>query len=359
MAIVSRSATVGGEPAGAFRVGVTRDLRVPDGTFALPVGLDILEQARVRWEFLADHPAELPSGLVEGYDALFHFSGGITATTLERSEGLALVARHGVGLDMVDLGACTERGVAVTITPDGIRRPMASAALALVLALSHRLVERNAVVHAGAWHEGRFPLLGLGLTGRTLGVIGFGTIGRELVRLAAPLEMRVLVTTPRLSPQDAAETGVQGVELETLLAESDVVVVCCRLTPETHHLLDGRRLARMKPTALLVNVARGAVVDEQALVAALRDGRLAGAGLDVFEREPVDPSSPLLGLGNVVAAPHALGYTDELFRGCVESACSAILAVAAGRAPRHVANPAVLDRPAFLEKLRRLALRRP
>jgi D-3-phosphoglycerate dehydrogenase len=337
---------------GAFRVGVTRDLRGPDGRLALPVGLEPLELAGVEWEFLADHPAEFTARLVEGYDALLHFSGGITAATLGGNESLALVARYGVGLDTVDLDACTERGVAVTITPDGIRRPMASAALALVLAVSHRLLERHAVVRAGGWQEGRFQLVGLGLTGRTLGVIGFGTIGRELVRLAAPLGMRTVVTTPHLSPRDAAEAGVEGVELETLLAESDVVVVCCRLTPETHHLLDAGRLARMKPTALLVNVARGALVDEEALVQALREGRLAGAGLDVFEREPVDPASPLLGFDNVVVAPHALGYTDELFRGCVESACSAILAVAAGRAPGHVANPEVLDRPAFVTKLR-------
>lgn len=342
-------------PVGAFRVGVTRDVREPGGTLALPVGLDPLERAGIRWEFLADHPAELTSDLVEGFDALLHFSGGITAATLARNERLALVARYGVGLDTVDLDACTERGVAVTITPDGIRRPMASAALALVLALSHRLLERDRVMRSGGWQEGRFRLVGLGLTGRTLGVIGFGTIGRELVRLAAPHGMRTLVATPHLSPRDAAEAGVEGVELETLLSESDVVVVCCRLTPETHRLLDARRLALMKPTALLVNVARGAIVDEEALVQALRDGRLAGAGLDVFEQEPVDPASPILGLDNVVVAPHALGYTDQLFRGCVESACSAILAVAAGRPPANVANPEVLERPAFAAKLRALA----
>lgn len=340
---------------GAFRVGVTRDLRGSDGRLALPVGLEPLERAGVEWEFLADHPAELTSDLVEGYDALLHFSGGITAATLDGNRSLALVARYGVGLDTVDLDACTQQGVAVTITSDGIRRPMASAALALVLALSHRLLERDAVVRAGGWQEGRFGIVGLGLTGRTLGVIGFGTIGRELVRLAAPHGMRTLVATPHLSPRDAAEAGVEAVELETLLAESDVVVVCCRLTPETHHLLDASRLAGMKPTALLVNVARGAIVDEKALAEALRDGRLAGAGLDVFEREPVDPASPLLGLGNGVVAPHALGYTDELFRGCVESACSAILAVAAGRAPHHVANAEVLDRPDFASKLRTFA----
>lgn len=340
---------------GAFRVGVTRDVRGSDGRLALPVGLEPLERAGVEWEFLADHPAELTSDLVEGYDALLHFSGGITAATLDGNRSLALVARYGVGLDTVDLDACTQQGVAVTITSDGIRRPMASAALALVLALSHRLLERDAVVRAGGWQEGRFGIVGLGLTGRTLGVIGFGTIGRELVRLAAPHGMRTLVAAPHLSPRDAAEAGVEAVELETLLAESDVVVVCCRLTPETHHLLDASRLARMKPTALLVNVARGAIVDEKALAEALRDGRLAGAGLDVFEREPVDPASPLLGLGNVVVAPHALGYTDELFRGCIESACSAILAVAAGRVPHHVANAEVLDRPVFASKLRTFA----
>jgi phosphoglycerate dehydrogenase-like enzyme len=200
-------------------------------------------------------------------------------------------------------------------------------------------------------------MVGTGLAGRKLGVIGFGTIGRELVRLAAPHGLETLVATPRLDPEDARAAGVEHVELEALLAESDFVAVCCRLTPATHHLLDARRLALMKPTAFLVNVARGAIVDEVALADALREGRLAGAGLDVFEREPVDPASPLLGLRNVVAAPHSLGYTDQLFRGCAASACAAILAVAAGRVPEHVANPEVLDCGPFRDKLARLEIR--
>lgn len=331
-----------------FRVGVTRE------SF-LPFGLEPLDRAGIGWELLAEERAELPPELVRGFDALFHFSAVVSAATLEGADRLALIARHGVGLDMVDVDACTDRGVAVTITPDGITRPMASAALTLILALTHRLIERDRALHEGRWHEGRFGVIGLGLRGRTLGVIGFGRIGRELVSLIAPYEMRVLVTTPRLSAAAASAHGVEPVDLEHLLREADVVVVACPLKPETHHLLDARRLALLKPSAFLVNVARGAIVDQAALVEALREGRLAGAGLDVFEREPVPVGDELLGLPGVVAAPHALGYTDELFRRCVESACAAIVAVASGRVPEHLANPAVLDSRRFAEKLARLA----
>jgi D-3-phosphoglycerate dehydrogenase len=333
-----------------FRVGVTRE------SF-LPFGLEPLDRAGIQWELLAEERAELTAELVAPYDALFHFSAGVTAATLEGADRLTLLARHGVGLDMLDLDACTERGVAVTITPDGIRRPMASAALALVLALTHRLAERDRAVHEGRWQDGRFALLGLGLRGRTLGVIGFGTIGRELVRLVSPFEMRVLVTTPRLSDVDAADHGVVRVALDELLGEADVVVVACPLKPETYRLLDATRLALLKPTAFLVNVARGAIVDQAALVEALREGRLAGAGLDVFDPEPLPVDDELLRLPNVITAPHALGYTDELFRGCVASACEAILAVASGEEPAHVANPAVLANPRFTAKLERLARR--
>jgi phosphoglycerate dehydrogenase-like enzyme len=325
-----------------FRVGVSRE------TF-LPFGLEPLDRAGVPWEWLAEEVPELTPQLFQGYDALVHFFARITPGSLEGVERLALIARHGVGLDMVDLDACTERGIAVTITPDGIRRPMASAAVAFILALSHQLVERNSVFHSGRWEEDRFGVIGFGLNGRTLGVIGFGNIGRDVVALMEPWGMRVVVSTPH--PTD--EPGVTHVQLDELLAEADVVVVTCPLKPETYHLLDARRLALMKPTAVLVNVARGAIVDQAALVEALRAGRLGGAGLDVFEKEPVPPGDSILGLPKVVAAPHSLGYTDQLLRGCVESACASILAVRDGRVPEHLANPAVLDRPEFEAKLKR------
>jgi D-3-phosphoglycerate dehydrogenase len=342
-----------------FRVGLTRDMLLPDGSFVFaPADLGALERPGLEWELLADNLPELTPALLHGYDALLHFAPVVSAASLEGVDGLALIARHGVGLDVVDLDACTERGIAVTITPDGVRRPLAAAAVALILALAHRLVERNTAFHEGRWAEGRFGVLGTGLAGRTLGVIGFGNIGREVVRLLQPFELRVLVSTPRLSAEDAAAAGVQRVELDDLLRAADVVLVCCPLRPETTRLINRRRLALLKETAFLVNVARGPIVDQAALADALRERRIAGAGLDVFELEPIDPDDPLLGLPNVVAAPHSLGYTDELFRGCVASACAAILDVAAGRIPGPVANPDVLDSAAFRARLERYAARR-
>jgi phosphoglycerate dehydrogenase-like enzyme len=165
--------------------------------------------------------------------------------------------------------------------------------------------------------------------------------------------MRVLVHNRR----GVEEAGVEWAPLETLLGEADWLVVACPLTDETRGLLDGRRLASMKPTAFLVNVARGAIVDQEALVDALRAGRIAGAGLDVVDPEPLPADDPLLALPNVVGAPHSLGYTDELLRGCIGGACDALLAVAAGRVPPDLANPEVLESPRFVEKLARLAAR--
>ena len=337
-----------------FRIGVTRDVRRPDGALAFaPFDLSALEADGVEWEFLAENARPLTPQLLVGIDGLYHFSAPVTADSVEGVDRLAVLARHGVGLDFVDVAACTERGIAVTITPHGVTRPMASAAVTLALALAHRLRERDRALHEGDWGQGRFAPTGIGLTGRTLGVIGYGRIGRDVVHLLTPWQMRVLVTqrTP------VAEDGVSYVPLERLLAEADVVVVACPLTGETRGLLDARRLALMKPTAFLVNVARGVIVDQHALVDALRDGRLAGAGVDVVDPEPLPAGDPLLELPNVVGAPHSLGYTDELLRGCVGGACDALLAVAAGRVPPDLVNPDVLDNPLFTAKLARRAAR--
>lgn len=338
-----------------FRIGVTRDTRRSDGGLAFaPFGFTALEEAGLEWHFLAEDARPLTPDLLRDLDGLYHFSPPVTAASLDGVERLALIARHGVGLDFIDLPACTARGVAVTITPDGVTGPMASAAVALVLALAHRLRERDQALHAGDWSPaGRFEPQGTGLHGRTLGLVGYGRIGREVVRLLGPWEMRVLVTqrTP------VAEPGVEHVALDELLSRADVVVVACPLTAETRGLLDARRLGLLRPGALLVNVARGAIVDQQALADGLREGRLAGAGLDVFDPEPFPVADPLLALPGVVGAPHSLGYTDQLLAGCIGDACAALLAVAAGRIPAHVANPEVLDHPRFQEKLARHAAR--
>ncbi|CAA9478629.1 MAG: D-3-phosphoglycerate dehydrogenase [uncultured Rubrobacteraceae bacterium] len=339
---------------GGFRVGLTRDFLRTDGTIGWgDIGLGMLDEAPgVEWEFLPEGGGELGAGQVSGYDALIVLGPRVTTATVEGAERLALVARFGVGYDNVDLAACTRGGVAVTITPEGVRRPVAAANMALILALAHRLPAKDRIARSGRWEE-RLDHMGTGLTGRTLGSVGLGNIGREMFALAAPFGMRHLAHDPYAAPEKAAEAGAELVDLETLLRRSDFVAINCALTPETHHLLDAERLALMKETAYLVNVARGPIVDGEALTGALREGRLAGAGLDVFEKEPADPEDPIFSFPGVIAAPHALAWTDELALGNGRAACEGVLDVAAGRAPKNVVNGDVLGTPRFRNKLAR------
>jgi phosphoglycerate dehydrogenase-like enzyme len=320
-----------------FRIGVTRDLRAHDGRVRLGA-LDALDRAPgVEWHFLEHDGPEVDPHDVAGVDALLVFVPRVSEASLRDADRLRVLARIGVGYDNVDLAACSRRGVLVTTTPDAVRRPMASGALALLLALAHRVVIKDRLVREGGWRR-RFEHVGEGLEGKTLGLLGFGNIARELARLARPLELRQIAFTPRLKPNDAAGHGVEAVSLDVLLRESDFLVVVCPLTDETRGLLDAGRLARMKPSASLINIARGAIVDETALAEALREGRLAGAALDVFTTEPVDLANPLLALDQVIVAPHAVGHTDALFRAALASASRSMLEVAAGRVPAYAVN---------------------
>lgn len=338
----------------AFRVGLTRDFLKPDGSIGWgDIRLDLLDaDPAVEWEFMPASSAELTPAEIAGYDGLIVLGPRVTAATLAGSERLALVSRFGVGYDNVDVAACTEHGVLLSITPDGVRRPMATIVLTYILALSHRLLQKDRLTRQGRWAE-KFDLMGTGITGKTVGIIGLGNIGREVVKLAAPLEMRFIAADPNVDPAQAAEIGVELVDLETLLATADFVVVLCALTPETHHLINAERLALMKPTAFLINVARGPIVDEVALTEALRQGAIAGAGLDVFEQEPVDPANPILTLDNVIVSPHALCWTYELSRRSGGSIARAVLAMAHGEPPEFVVNRDAIETPLVQAKLRR------
>jgi D-3-phosphoglycerate dehydrogenase len=258
---------------------------------------------------------------------------------------LKLIARFGVGYDTIDVPACTAAGVLLTIAPDGVRRPVATSALTFVLMLAQKVLIKDRLTRTGRWGE-KLDHIGTGLTGRTLGSIGLGNIGAELFRLARPLEMNGIAHDPVADPALAAELGVRLVDLETLFREADFLAVNCPLNEATRGLVSAHLLGMMKPSAYLINTARGPIVDEHALHDALASGRLAGAGLDVFEEEPTPASNPLLRLENVIVTPHGICFTDECMRRLAESAFRAALDVAAGRTPPYVVNTqALANRP--------------
>jgi D-3-phosphoglycerate dehydrogenase len=341
-----------------FRVGVTRDFLNPEGRVGFgDIGLGLLDNAPgVSWEFLPQNTEELGPHQVRGYDALLVLAPSVTVRSLEDAGRLAVIARFGVGYDNVDIQACSRAGVIVTITPDGVRRPVAAAAITFLLALAHRLLEKDRLTREARWAE-KLMYMGTGTTGRTLGVIGLGNIGREVFRLASSFGMRHIAFDPYVSAEAAASVGAELIGLETLMCESDYVVICCVLTDETRHMVNARRLALMKQGAYLINVARGPIVDEAALIRVLQERRIAGAGLDVFEREPPDPGNPLFKLDNVILTPHAVCWTDECFAGNGRSAVGSILEVAAGRLPGNIVNREAAAGERFLAKLRRYGAR--
>lgn len=328
-----------------FRIGISRDVLTADGgTVFGTEALAVLDDPAVTWEILPEKVPELTQAHAAAYDAICLLSARVTRETLSGSHRrLRLIARFGVGYDSVDVQACTDHGVLLTITPDGVRRPVASSVMAYVLALAHRMVLKDRLVREGRWAEkGNF--LGYGLTGRTLGVIGVGNIGKEVLRLAQPFGLRLLGADPNVTQADVDGLGVTMTDLDTLLAASDFVSVNCLLDASTRGLIGAREFARMKPTAYFINTSRGPVVDERALIDALRTGRIQGAAIDVFEQEPVDPGNPLLRMENVILAPHAICHTDECMRLLGEGAFRAAIDVAHGRVPRHVVNREVLAR---------------
>jgi phosphoglycerate dehydrogenase-like enzyme len=339
-----------------FRVAVTADAVRPDGSSIHgDLGLGRLTEHGIDWEVLPEYRDPIPPAQLAGIDAVL--SMGHTRfdeETLVQAPELRLVSRFGAGYETVDLDACTRAGVLVTNTPDGVRRPLAAAGLTMLLALAHRLLAKDRITRASAWGQ-REQYRGAALDGAVLGIVGFGNVGAELARMAAPLGLQVLGNNRSGRSAEAEELGVDLVGLEDLLRRSDYVVLCAALTPETVSLINARTLALMKPSAFLINIGRGKLVDTGALRTALSSGRIAGAGLDVFDPEPLDPGDELLLLDNVLLSPHSLCWTADFTRDVSVAALGSIIAVAAGSRPAHVLNPEVFDTAAWAAKNRRHA----
>lgn len=336
-----------------FRIGLSPATRRPDGRPVFPsYDLSPLQQdPRVEIAYF-DAKGQIPAAAIRDFDALVLMGERITPASFEPGMRLMHIARMGVGFDTIDLAACTANGVVLTNTPPAVRRPMAVATLTYLLALAGNLFLKDRITREGpaGWAK-RIDCHGAGLIGRTLGIVGLGNIGSEVARMVKPLELRLIAHDPYVSPAHAAALGVELVGLDDLFRQADFVSLNCPLTEETRHLADERRLRLMKPTAYLINTARGPVVDQKAIHRALSEKWIAGAALDVLDPEPSAPDEPLHKLDNVILAPHALGWTDQMFSVMADVNRAALQAVMDGREPEHVVNADALKSPAFRAKL--------
>jgi D-3-phosphoglycerate dehydrogenase/(S)-sulfolactate dehydrogenase len=286
----------------AARVLVSDDLS--------PEAVRILSDAGLEVDVKVGLPAAELEAIVGGYDALAVRSATkVTAKLLEKAARLRVIGRAGVGVDNVDLDAATRRGVVVMNTPGGSSVTVAELALAMILSLYRHVPSATASVKAGKWEKKRFQ--GREIAGKTLGVVGIGNIGSVLVDRARAMKMRVVAYDPFITPEAAAKMGAALVDLDTLWREADVVSLHVPLSEQTRHLVRAETLARMKKGAILVNCARGGIVDERALAESLAAGHLGGAALDVFEKEPPPADHPLFALDNLVCTPHIGASTEE------------------------------------------------
>ncbi len=279
--------------------------------------------------------------LIGDADAVIAGTEPITARVLDAAGRLKVIARRGVGTDSVDVAAATKHKIHVAITGGILTDAVADHAMALILAAARKIPQLDRLVKSGGWD--RTP--SINVNGKTLGIIGFGAIGKAVARRAAGFSMQVLAFDVLPSATAAAALGVTLCDLDTLLQTSDFITIHVALNPSTRGMIGDAALRRMKPTAFLINTSRGPVIDEAALFRALQEGRLAGAGLDVFHDEPVHDLS-LVSLEQVVATPHVASHTVETLIQMERSCAKAVLAALRGDRPAYIVNPEVYNKPA-------------
>ena len=280
-------------------------------------------------------------GRTRDADALIVSASPVTRAVMSALEGLKTVVRTGVGYDVIDVPAATELGVVVVNVPDLWVREVANHALALLLAWNRKIITLDRNVHAGTWVSGVPGAHTGALHGETVGIVGLGNIGSAFARRIAAFETRVIACDPYVPEARFAALGVERVSLEDLAARADYVSVHTLLNDETRHLIGEAFFRRMKPTAILINTSRGPVVDEAALTRALREGRLAGAALDVWEQEPVARDNPLLAMDNVIATPHAAYFSSAAVAQVPRRCGEEVARVLTRQRPLNVVNPEV------------------
>ncbi|WP_255197662.1 NAD(P)-dependent oxidoreductase [Halorarius litoreus] len=327
-----------------FTVYVSNDLRVPDRDYDMGLGA-LYGADDIEVEFLTTQNHDvLRSEDLAGANALVAIQQHVTPETLDGLDDLKLVSAFGAGLDHIDIGACTERGIAVVNAPQPVGRAVAQSTLGMLITCASNAIELDNHLRTDGFAN-RISLMGHTLYGKTVGTVGMGMIGSNVVDLLEPFDVEILTHDPYLSEERADELGVTLVDLDTLLAESDFVSLHCPLTEETKGMLGTEQFKQMKESAYLVNTTRGGLYADAELAEAVEEGWIAGAAVDVFEDEPNVAGNPLLDLDDCLMTPHMAGVLIETMTEQGEIVSEAILARLHDEVPANLVNPDVYAEP--------------
>jgi D-3-phosphoglycerate dehydrogenase len=307
-----------------------------------PIGAEIVT-------VFADDEASYAEQIADADAVIAGLRVRLTAEVIGRLRRCKIIQTTGIGFDRIDVEAATAAGIPVVNVPDVFTEEVADQAFALLLAVNRKIVYGHQMATSGRWSQ---TIAGMGsvprINGKTLGLVAFGNIARAVARRAKGFNLTILAHDPFVTPEVMEEHGVEPASLERLFQESDFISAHVPHSKATHHLIDKRLFDLMKPSAIFVNTGRGPVVDEAALIAALREGRLAGAGLDVLEQEPPDPNNPLLSMPNVTVTPHVAAQSNESMVARRRRHGEEITRVLTGKRPLHPVNREVLDRLALV-----------
>lgn len=317
------------------------------------LGLSVFDGHRhIQRRVIREHRPVIGADQIEGVHGVIVLTPAVDAKTVS-SPTLLVIGRFGVGYDAVDVQACTAADVVAFITAGAVDHSVAEAVVGWMLALTHHTLVKDRLLRQGRWNE-RSAWMGCELRDRVFGAVGLGGIARKTIQLLGGFSMKPPIAfDPFVTPEAAGAMGVRLVTLDELMAEADFVSVHCPLNDKTRGLIGRAQIQKMKPTAYLLNTARGGIVDEDALFEALKNRRIAGAALDCFVGEPIVTPHRFGELDNVILAPHSIAWTDELFRDIGRAVCQGMVDLSLGRRPRGVVNPEVFERASFREKWKR------
>ncbi len=338
-------ARIGGEAlVGWARLGEPPVLDAANASLGLSA--EALSRISLAYVAKAKHTPDVIERMAKDADAIMVTSAQVTGEVMDRLPRLRLIGRPGIGYDVVDVEAATARGIAVFSAPGFCAREVADHTLMMALALARKAPQLHLAIRRGVYERGLASPMPATYE-MTLGLIAFGEIGREVAVRARPFGFTLIAHDPFVEPTAAERFGVTLVGLDELLGRADIISVHAPLTKDTFHMLGEREFSLMKPTACVINTARGPVINQAALVAALQAGRIAGAGLDVFEREPLEADSPLVGMENVILTPHTAGMSDSSQMAVRRRTARNIASALAGRWPesRDLVNPKVKSHP--------------